>query len=760
MKITTKRFGTEEEKKLLKEWDKKYDFTFNPKTKKEIFSIDNPPAYPSGIWHIGAASVYCMFDAIARSQRMLGKEVLFPFCLDKNGINIELTVQKKFGKSMFDYKREEFIKLCKKTINEYSSYVEETYKKSGSSADFKKYVYETDSPDYRAFSQSKFIEMYKKGLIVEDFRPNNYCPIFRTTIADAEVYYTEKETFLNYLKFKVKETGEELVISTTRPELLRACKLIVYNPGDKRYKHLNGKHAIVPLYNTEVEIKPDTYAKPEFGSGTLMVCSYGDSGDIDLFRKYKLDAVQAIGPDGLMTEAVGKYKGKKPVEARKEILEDLKQAKLLVKQEKTMHRTPICERSKAPIEFVALKELYVKQIEFLPKLKKLSKKLKLIPDKHRIILENWINSLTIDWAISRNRYYHTEIPLWYCNDCKEVLVPEPGKYYQPWKQKWPGKKCTKCGSTNICGEERVFDTWMDSSVSALYLSEKWLNGKVVTCRPQGIDIVRTWLYYSLLKSYLLNKKLPFEFAIIHGMGLDKHGKKMSKSIGNVIEPLPLIEKYGADAFRLWATSEATMGDNFRIDPEKIKGAGKTVTKLWNVSKFISGFKIIKAPKQLHATDKWILSELNKLMTECKKAYLENNLFLSSNKVREFIWNVFASQYLEMVKTRAYANDGSALYTLHEGLKVILKLIAPITPFVTDAVYSKVYDEKIHNLEFPEKFKVPNKTKFTQNLIDFNTLVWKKKKDAGLALNTEIKNIVIPKELRRFNDDLKKMHKLI
>jgi valyl-tRNA synthetase len=644
--------------------------------------------------------------------------------------------------------------------------IHKIWKRAGMSADYDKNSYHTDSPEYRAYSQALFIELFNKNMVFKDFRPNNYCPACKTTIADAEIYYEELPTTFNHIKFKVKETGKDLVIATTRPELICACQIVLVNPDDKRYKKLHGKHAVLPFYNREVEIKPHKSVHEDFGTGIMMVCSYGDSSDIIFFRELTLEPIQAIDENGLMAGVAGKYKGLSVAEARNKILQDLKKEKLLVKQEKTTHRTPICERSKTPVEFIALNEWYLKQMPFLDDIRKMAGTVQFHPKQNKQILFDWIDSLTIDWAISRRRYYHTEIPLWYCVKCNKAIAPEPGPYYQPWKQKAPFKKCPKCGGTDFKGEDKVFDTWMDSSVSQFYAigykrdDKLFKKTKICSLRPQGRDIVRTWLYYSMLKGKLHNNMKPWEHAWIHGMGLDEHGRKMSKSLGNVIEPLPLIDKYGADAFRFWAASETNVGDDFRVSEDRVAGAFKFLTKLWNTARFISMFKKVDKQPNLTKTDEWLLAELAKVQEESLRGYKDFNFYVPANRLREFVWNIFAPHYLEMVKARAYAGDEAALFTLYKCLDTLLRLFAPITPFITDKVYTEIYAQDIHRSAFPEKLKTnATLTKLTDKLIAFNSEVWTTKKEKNMSLNAEISGVDVPKDLTPFKDDLIKMHNL-
>jgi len=765
-KLAQPKWEMKFERELFEQWKKESLYRFNPASGKKIFSIDTPPVYPSGTWHIGAVAHYSAIDMIARTQRMRGYEVLFPFCLDRNGINIELVVEKKYKKHLQEFERQEFLDLCRKEIDKISTDIVNLAKTIGMSAEFddRQCYYETDSPEYRRITQATFIEAWNRGFVYEDFRPSYYCPDCGTTIAEAEIFYEEKPTTLNDVKFIIEETGEELIIATTRPELLCACRAILYHPDDVRFKRLEGKHAKIPLYDRAVEIRPHSAAQMEFGTGIMMICSYGDQTDIQLFREMALEPISAIDERARMTEVAGKYRGMKVKEAREAIIEDLKNSGLLTKQVTINHRTPICERSKTPIEFIPMKEWYLRQLKFLDAIRGAADKMSFHPVRHKQILTDWINGVTIDWPISRRRYYHTEIPIWYCNSCGKALVPPPGKYYQPWKEQPPFKECA-CGGREFTGEDRVFDTWMDSSISALYvtgyLRNEELFSKAFPCsmRPQGRDIVRTWLYYTTLRiGQLLNSK-PFENVWITGMGLDQFGKKMSKSKGNVVDPAAVLNAFGAEAFRFWAASEVNIGEDYRISEDRITGNAKFLTKLWNVARFISMFEVKEECGELAPTDKWILAELNETIKACSLGYDDFNFFVPATKVRDFVWNTFAPHYIEMVKQRAYKGDASSLYTLHQVLQAILRLLAPICPFITDRIFRDIYGRSVHRELLPSQIdEWSMKERPTDGIIEFNSRIWKAKKDGGLSLNSEFKADV-PESLRPYLDDLKAMHRL-
>jgi valyl-tRNA synthetase len=426
---------------------------------------------------------------------------------------------------------------------------------------------------------------------------------------------------------------------------------------------------------------------------------------------------------------------------------------------------------------------YLKQLEYLPKLKALAEEIEFYPPIHRQVLINWLNSVSIDWPISRRRFYGTEIPIWYCNNCRTPNLPKSSttdRYYRPWKEKPPFEKCTNCNCTEFTGEDRIFDTWMDSSITPLFITKYKRDPKFYSItypteiRPQAKDIIRTWLYYSMLRCFQLTDKLPWSSAWIMGYGVDEKGEKMSKSKGNVIDPFPIIHQYGADAFRFWSASEGSLGHDFRCSEQRLAGSKNFLSKVWNIGRFISSFDIpSEVPTQLFPTDQWIISELSKLIEECKKGYDDFNFFVPSNAIREFSRNLFAAHYIEMVKARAYNKEDSighksAIFTLHRCLSTILLLLAPICPFITEELWTKVYSLKsIHSERLPESPQEDFRgmAKHTGPITDFNSEVWNKKKETilentrkPLSLKDRIR-ISIPAGLEPFKDDLQMMHNI-
>lgn len=815
--ISDKRWSIDLEKRIQEEhYGENYStrYSFNPESEKELFIIDTPPPYPSGTWHIGAVAQYSMIDVIARSQRLLGKEVFFPWGVDRNGINIEFTVEKKTGKKMRTFERGEFIDICRETIEEYTQAMRDTACRVGLSCDFEK-EYLTDSPEFRGASQSIFVQLFKQGDIIEDFRPNIYDPIEKTTIADAEVQRITRKTKLCDVKW-ITEDGDELVISTTRPELICACGVVVVHPEDERYAHLVGKKLELPLPTTGrsnfVEIQQHPSVKMEFGSGVLMVCSFGDQNDVSIFRELGLSPFIAINLDGNITEIGGPLENLSVIDARKEAILLLEERGLLVSIKDHDQEIPVSERGNNPVEIILLKEWYVKQIDALDRMRNHIKEINFIPPRNQQFLDDWMNGISIDWPISRRRWYHTEVPIWYSENEKMIIVPPSGSYVQPWRENPPDESEVldritreKLGSYSemidnlgsLIPEEKVFDTWMDSSNSNLYVSgylqDSSLFNKAfpTSIRPQGKEIVRTWLYYTLLKSTLLLNKPGFENIWIDGLGMDPWGRKMSKSLGNGIDANSVLEcgaggrtgswkikglegkqvnfranKIGSECFRLWKACEAQVGDDFQINPEEIEAKYFGVlTKIFNVVRFASQFSIPEdldqVPDDLDIEDRWILSEFSIMMQKTENSWEKIDIYSASQGLKNFGTGVFPSHWLEMAKSRLYDGDIKAAWTIHRIVRDYLQAFSPICPFFTHYLSTTLYGESaVDACSFPTIIGIDDELiSSTESIMDFNSKVWKTKKEMGISLNSEIQGIKIPVELEDFSVQLINMHKL-
>ena len=818
-KIKEKRWTVDLEKKIQEEhFSNKDRYSFNPNSEKEIFVIDTPPPYPSGTWHIGAVAQYSMIDVIARSQRLLGKEVYFPWGVDRNGINIEFTVEKKTGRKMKTYDRAEFLDLCREEIEKYTQEMRNIAKRVGLSCAYDQ-EYLTDAPDYRSVTQSIFIDLFKKGAIVEELRPNLYDPVEGTTIAEAEVERLSRKSKLLDVRWSVTDDSEHdpVIISTTRPELICACGIVLVHPDDSRYQHLVGKSLDLPMptegRSKSVEIMAHPSVNMEFGSGVLMVSSFGDQNDVAVFRELGLTPFQAIDLEGKITELGDSLSGMLVLDARKKAIEILESEDKIDNIIERDQEIPVSERGKNPIEIILLKEWYVRQTHIQERMKELSNEINFIPSRNKQFLLDWMENITIDWPVSRRRWYHTEIPIWYSEDRTKVVTPPHGKYVQPWKDSPPldsvvldRETCKELGKYedlkselgSLEGEEKVFDTWMDSSNSNLYVSGYLSNPELFErafptgVRPQGKEIVRTWLYYTLLKSTLLLDKPGFANVWIDGLGMDPWGRKMSKSLGNGIDASSVLEcgfggrtgswkikgpegkqvalqakKIGSECFRFWKAADAQVGDDFQINPEQIElRYFGVLTKIFNVGRFASQFEfdgdLDIIPEDLENEDKWILAEFSDLLEKAKTGYSELDIYTAAQGIKTFSTGVFASHWLEMAKTRLYNDDASATWTLHRIFRDLLSILSPVCPFFTHHLSTTLYEKSSVEVDvFPESPISDTKswTDITESLIDFNSVVWKAKKDAGVSLAAPISGHNVPDSLKDIENALVSMHKL-
>ncbi len=782
-RIEEKRWDHRLEREIYRKWEEMglHRFVFRNDDPREIIAIDTPPPYASGKWHVGGAAHYAQIDMIARYFRMKGYNVLAPFYADRNGLPVEVQVEKQYGINPHEITktpegREKFLSLCREFLDRVEEELVSIWKRLGCSFDY--WRNGTDSPEYRRITQATFIELYKRGLIYEAERPVNWCPRCKTTLADAELEHVEEQAYLYYIKFHVKELGEDVVVATTRPELLRACKALVYNPSDERYTKLEGLHAINPLYGHEMIITHHPGVDPKFGTGLVMVCSYGDQADVRMFRELGLEPTVIIDRDGRLTSEAGELAGLDVESARLKAVELLEEKGLLVKKEKIVHSVPVCWRCKTPIQIIHAREWFLKQLDYLDRIREIALEIGFKPEMHRKKLLDWIDSVSTDWPISRDRYYATEVPIWRCGVCGAVLVPEPGRYYRPWIDPPPWDKCPKCGASRdkLVGEKKVFDTWFDSSISVLYVTGYLRDQKLFekafrnTLRPQGQDIIRTWLYYTLLRVYQLTGKPAFKWVRITGMGLDEKGEAMHKSKGNVIDPEPFLEKYGADAFRFWAAAASKLGYDYRFSEQTIKTGYLFTTKLWNIARFISMFPKPERRPMLRAIDEVTIVYLNKLLKEIDKAYSELDVYEPITKLYQFTWNYFASHYIELVKSRAYNRDNkysrveqeAAWYTLHYVLDRVLRALAPIMPFVTDAIYERLYGTTIHVQEFPEPEEewLSKDHELALIVAEVNSAIWGYKKRKNIRFSESLKDrVYLPHAVEPVLKELVDLHHL-
>ena len=760
-----------DQKKLEKKWQKKWldekIYHFNFKSGKKPYSIDVPPRYASGPLHAGHAVHYTHIDFAARYKRMHGYEVFFPLCFDVNGIPIEERVERQLGITRKDIDRHKFTKLCSDFANKNIETMTNQFILLGESMDPSIY-YQTDAEYYRRLTQISFIELYDKGLIYKGKFPVNWCPRCMTAMADAEVTYADRQTKLNTIKFYFKKSPSRLIakyanigkdekgtyveIATTRPEMLPSCQIVAVHPNDERASWLVDQILIVPVFKKEVKIIEDNAVDPDFGTGIVMICTIGDKEDLNWVLKYKLPIDMSIDESGCMTDICGKYKGLNIKEAREKIINDMKNDGLLIKSEPLDQNVGVCWRCKTPVEFVNAEQWFLKTINFKNLVLEKSDEMNWYPQFMKIRLEEWVNSLEWDWVISRQRYFATPIPLWECEKCDKVIIAKKEDcYIDPTIDKPPVEKCPKCGG-KLVGCQDVFDTWMDSSISPLYNTfwhrddKKFSKLYPMSLRPQAHDIIRTWAFYTILRCTLITGEKPFENIMMGGFILSEDGTPMHASLDNVIDPLEIIDEYGADAFRCYAASCGLGEDNPFRRKDVIRGT-KLLRKIYNVQQFIININKDEKPKksELIDIDKWILTKYSKLVKKCTKLMDNFDYSQAMKEIEYFLWHELADHYLEMIKTSIYENKDTesikyTLYTLGVG---ILKLFAPFLPHITEEIYQDFYKKfedakSIHISVWPEPILIDNVKEKTGELV--KTLIsqvraWKS--EQGIALNVPI-----------------------
>ncbi len=776
-----------DEKHLQKFWEKHKIYAFNPKSNKTIYSIDTPPPTVSGKMHLGHAFSYAQQDFIARYQRMQQKNVFYPFGTDDNGLATERLIEKTKNVKSKKMKRADFIKLCNETLKKIRPDFVQNWKDIGMSCDFNIF-YSTINNHSRRISQKSFLDLYKAGREYQKEAPTIWCTTCQTAIAQVELEDVEQKSTFNDIIFKIKGESTDLLIGTTRPEMLGSCVAIFVHPDDVRYKKFVGEKAKVPLFNHEVQILTDTRANPEKGTGAVMCCTFGDQTDIEWYKAHNLPLVMSIDSTGRMTEKAGKYNGMKIKDARISIIKDLKEAGLLVKQKEIMHTVNTHERCGTDVQILNTKQWFISYLDMKEHFLAAGKQMRWFPEHMRVRYDNWIKGLQWDWCISRQRYFGVPFPLWYCNKCsKPVLAEESQLPVDPLIDK-PKKTCI-CGSKDVCPEEDVLDTWATSSLTPqlaieLFKDEpkyKQLRKKLfpMNLRPQAHDIITFWLFNTIVKSQLHDSMNPWKDVMIAGHALDPKGHKMSKSKGNVIEPQVMVAKYGADCLRFWAAA-SRLGDDLPFMEKDLVTGKKIITKLWNASNFcIMHLKDFKHElfnkKKLTAMDHWFLSKLNRIIVEATDAFEEYEYAKTRARTEQFFWHTFCDYYLELVKDRIYNPDArgkdarqAAQYCLYNGILSILKLMAPIMPYITEAVYQEYFAKKegctsIHISPWPKADikAIKEKEEASGDLVvDIIACVRRTKSEKNVSLKTEVEKLTITctmeqqEGIREAIDDLK------
>ena len=743
------------ENKWKKFWEKEKIYAFNPKSKKKIYSVDTPPPNVSGKMHIGHACSYSQQDFIIRYMRMKGFNIFYPFGTDDNGLPTERLVEKEKKVRATDMPRKDFVSLCMNFLKKELPKFIQDWKNIGISCDFDLY-YSTIDEHSRRISQESFLDLYRKNRVYRKDAPAMWCPECKTGISQVEAQDKEIESTFNDIVFKVG--GKDLIIATTRPELLPACVAVFVHPDDKKNKKLVGKQATVPLFNFEVPIKEDIRVEKEKGTGIVMCCTFGDQTDMEWQRAYDFPIKEAITGEGKMSALAGQYKGMTIKEARRKIIKDLKEESLLKNQKRITHSVNVHERCGTEIEFVKSKQWFVKYLDLKKDMLIWGKNLNWYPKYMKVRYDNWVKGLQWDWLISRQRYFGVAFPVWYCRRCGEIIIAEEKDLpVDPLKDK-PKQKC-KCGSEEFEGEKDVLDTWFTSSMTpqiVIKLVDEKIQGRLfpMNLRPQAHEIISFWLFNTVVKSQLHYKKNPWKDVAISGFVTLK-GEKMSKSKGNVVRPQDIIEKYGADAIRYWAAS-SKLGRDFDYQEKDVITGKKFTTKLMNATNFV--FMNLedwkgKKPNKLEKDDIEFLGKLNELIQESTKNFEKYEYSKVKQDAEQFFWSDFCDYYLETVKKLIYNGKGnkrlSAQYTLYKSLLTILKLMAPFTPFITEEIYQTHFkkfekDKSIHVSEWP-KVGREEYTKDWEIIKENISKIRQEKSKANVSLNVPVGSITLPEK---------------
>lgn len=727
-----KDYDFKREKFWEKKWEDEDIYKYIGDGSRPRYIIDTPPPYPTGLIHLGHVLNWVYIDMNARYRRLKGHDVLFPQGWDCHGLPTEVKVEETHGIKKNDVSRAKFREYCVDLTTKNIASMKSQMKSMGFSQDWNR-EFITMTPEYMRRTQYSFLKMYNEGLIYQGIHPVNWCPRCETAIAFAEVEYSDNTTFLNYVNFPpaVEDSYDDIVssqasgkqadpktegilIATTRPELMSACVAVVIHPEDERYTHLLGKYVEVPLSHQKVKIIADEEVDPEFGTGAVMICTFGDKTDVSWVNKYDLEIIDAIDESGKLTDAAGRYAGMDLQSCKKQTISDLDAEGYLVKQEQVDQNVGQCWRCKTPIEILVKKQWFVAVRDLIQKTKDAADEMNWMPEHMKSRMVNWADSMEWDWCISRQRIFATPIPVWYCKDCGKVILPDVEDLPIDPTQDKPKHAC-ECGCEEFIGEEDVLDTWMDSSISPLSIAgwpdEDYVNHFPADIRPQGHDIIRTWTFYTTLRCLALTDQKPFSDVVINGMVFGEDGYKMSKSRGNVIGPEEVIEQYGADALRTWAANSVP-GSDVIFDWKDIKHGYRFIRKFWNAFRFISmqifdeevSYEEVK--DNLDPLDMWILSKLNNLNITVDNAFAQYNFADTIGSIEKFFWHDFCDEYIEAVKYRLYSDVSdesrkAAKYTLRCVIETSLKLLSPIVPFFVEEVYQYFDDQSIHTTSWPE-----------------------------------------------------------
>lgn len=686
------------ESRLYDEWMEKGYFASKPNKDKKPFTIMMPPPNITGQLHMGHALDHTLQDVLIRWKRMQGCETLWLPGTDHASIATEVKVveriKKEEGKSKYELGRDEFMKRAWAWKEEFGGKIENQLKKLGDSCDWDRQRFTMDQGCNDAVKEF-FIKLYEEGHIYRGHRIINWCPNCKTTLSDAEVEHEDQPGNFYHVKYFLKDSDQFLEVATTRPETMLGDSGIAVNPNDERYADIVGKTAILPLVGRELPIVADEYVDMEFGTGVVKMTPAHDPNDFEVGLRHNLEEINVMNEDGTMNDKCGKYAGMDRYECRKAIIDDLKEEGFLIKIKEHDHAVGTCYRCHTTIEPRLSEQWFVKMDKLAePAIKILNdKELQFVPDKFDKTYLQWLENIR-DWCISRQLWWGHQIPAYYCQECGEVVVA----------REMP-EKCPKCGCTHFKQDEDVLDTWFSSALWP-FSTLGWPNNTEelnyyypTNVLVTGYDIIFFWVVRMAFAAMFCMNEKPFSHVLIHGLVRDSQGRKMSKSLGNGIDPLEIIDQFGADALRFTLITGNSPGNDMRFYMERVEFARNFANKLWNASRFVfmnwdeemmNGVTRSDVEANLTLADKWIISRANNIVKDVTHNMDKFELGMALQKAYDFTWSEYCDWYIEMVKPRLYGDDveakKAALYTLTYVLKTILKLLHPFIPFITEEIF--------------------------------------------------------------------------
>jgi len=689
------------EGRIYKMWEEGGFFKPAGKEGAKPFTIVMPPPNVTGQLHMGHAMDATLQDTLIRFKRMQGFDTLWVPGVDHAGIATQIKVEeelRKEGLTRYDLGREKFLERVWDWKHKYGNRIVEQQKKLGASCDWDRAAFTMDETCSKAVREV-FVSLYEKGLIYKGSRIINWCPHCVTALSDAEVEYVDKPGHLWHIRYPMTDGSGEVVVATTRPETMLGDSGVCVNPNDERYQHLVGKTVILPLMNKEIPVVADDYAEMEFGTGCVKMTPAHDPNDFEVGLRHNLELIRVLDDNGKINELGGKYEGMDRYEARKAIVADLEAQGYLVKIEDHAHNVGTCYRCHNDVEpiisaqwFVRMKTLAEEAVRCVNE-----GETKFVPERFTKNYMNWMNNIR-DWCISRQLWWGHQIPVWYCEDCGHMTCTRED-----------ATACEKCGSTRIERDPDVLDTWFSSALwpfetlgwpnkDAEDLKKYYPTDVLVT----GYDIITFWVSRMIVSGLEHMKQAPFHTVLIHGLVRDDKGRKMSKSLGNGIDPLEMIEKYGCDALRMNMVTGNSPGNDMRFYVERCEAMRNFANKLWNASRYVmmnlaeGAENKLPALEKLEIADKWVLSKLNTLIAEVTENMDKYELGVAVQKIYDFVWDIYCDWYIEMTKARLFSEDAerkqTAIAVLVYVLDQILRLLHPFMPFITEEIWQSIPHE--------------------------------------------------------------------